>query len=70
MERKQPVLAAADTFRAAATEQLAIWADRVGAPIVRHQQGADPAAVAFDGLASARARGADVLLVDGGDATR
>ena len=63
-EGKQPVLAAADTFRAAATEQLAIWADRVGAPIVRHQQGADPAAVAFDGLASARARGADVLLVD------
>jgi fused signal recognition particle receptor len=63
-EGKQPVLAAADTFRAAATEQLSIWADRVGAPIVRHQQGADPAAVAFDGLASARARGADVLLVD------
>jgi fused signal recognition particle receptor len=63
-EGKQPVLVAADTFRAAATEQLTIWADRVGAPVVRHQQGADPAAVAFDGLASARARGADVLLVD------
>jgi fused signal recognition particle receptor len=63
-EGKQPVLAAADTYRAAATEQLAIWGDRVGAPVVRHQQGADPAAVAFDGLASARARGADVLLVD------
>jgi fused signal recognition particle receptor len=63
-EGKQPMLAAADTFRAAATEQLAIWGDRVGAPVVRHQQGADPAAVAFDGLASARARGADVLLVD------
>jgi len=63
-EGKQPVLAAADTFRAAATEQLVIWADRVGAPVVRHQQGADPAAVAFDALASARARGADVLLVD------
>ncbi|HWC43259.1 MAG TPA: signal recognition particle-docking protein FtsY [Actinomycetota bacterium] len=63
-EGKQPVLAAADTFRAAATEQLSIWAERVGAPVVRHQQGADPAAVAFDGLASARARGADVLLVD------
>jgi fused signal recognition particle receptor len=63
-EGKQPVLAAADTFRAAATEQLSIWADRVGAPVVRHQQGADPAAVAFDGLVSARARGADVLLVD------
>jgi fused signal recognition particle receptor len=63
-EGKQPVLAAADTFRAAASEQLAIWADRVGAPVVHHQQGADPAAVAFDALASARARGADVLLVD------
>jgi len=63
-EGKQPVLVAADTFRAAATEQLVIWGDRVGAPVVRHQQGADPAAVAFDGLASARARGADVLLVD------
>jgi fused signal recognition particle receptor len=63
-EGKQPVLVAADTFRAAATEQLTIWGDRVGAPVVRHQQGADPAAVAFDGLASARARGADVLLVD------
>ena len=63
-EGKQPVLAAADTFRAAATEQLTIWGDRVGAPVVRHQQGADPAAVAFDGLASARARGADVLLID------
>ncbi|MFL6295641.1 MAG: signal recognition particle-docking protein FtsY [Actinomycetes bacterium] len=63
-EGKQTVLAAADTFRAAATEQLVIWGDRVGAPVVRHQQGADPAAVAFDGLASARARGADVLLVD------
>jgi fused signal recognition particle receptor len=63
-EGKQPVLAAADTFRAAATEQLVIWGERVGAPVVRHQQGADPAAVAFDGLASARARGADVLLVD------
>src|SRR4029450_1615216 len=48
-EGKQPVLAAADTFRAAATEQLSIWAERVGAPVVRHQQGADPAAVAFDG---------------------
>ena len=63
-EGKQAVLAAADTFRAAATEQLSIWGDRVGAPVVGHQQGADPAAVAFDGLASARARHADVLLVD------
>ena len=63
-EGKLPVLAAADTFRAAATEQLVIWGERVGAPVVRQQQGADPAAVAFDGLASARARHADVLLVD------
>jgi len=63
-EGKQPVLAAADTFRAAATEQLVLWGDRVGAPVIRHQQGADPAAVAFDGLAAARARKADVLLVD------
>jgi fused signal recognition particle receptor len=63
-EGKQSVLVAADTFRAAATEQLQVWGERVGAQVVRHQQGADPAAVAFDGLASARARGADVVLVD------
>ncbi|HKF00285.1 MAG TPA: signal recognition particle-docking protein FtsY [Actinomycetes bacterium] len=63
-EGKQPVLAAADTFRAAAGEQLAVWGERTGAPVIRQPQGADPAAVAFDGLASARARGADVLLVD------
>jgi fused signal recognition particle receptor len=63
-EGKQVVLAAADTFRAAATEQLVIWGERVDAPVIRHQAGADPAAVAFDGLASARAKKADVLLVD------
>jgi fused signal recognition particle receptor len=63
-EGKQTVLAAADTFRAAATEQLVLWGERVGAQVVRHQQGADPAAVAFDALASARAKRADVLLVD------
>jgi len=63
-EGKRTVLAAADTFRAAATEQLTLWGERVGAQVVRHQQGADPAAVAFDALASARAKGADVLLVD------
>ena len=63
-EGKQVVLAAADTFRAAATEQLVIWGERVDAPVIRHQAGADPAAVAFDGLASSRAKGADVLLVD------
>ena len=63
-EGKLPVIAAADTFRAAATEQLVLWGERVGAPVVRQQAGADPAAVAFDALASARRRGADVLLVD------
>jgi fused signal recognition particle receptor len=63
-EGKQTVLAAADTFRAAAADQLSIWADRVGVPVIRQGEGADPAAVAFDGLASARARSADVLLVD------
>jgi len=63
-EGKQVVMAAADTFRAAATEQLVLWGERVGAQVVRHQAGADPAAVAFDGLASSRAKGADVLLVD------
>ncbi|HZD71313.1 MAG TPA: signal recognition particle-docking protein FtsY [Actinomycetes bacterium] len=63
-EGKQVVMAAADTFRAAATEQLVLWGERVGAQVVHHREGADPAAVAFDGLASSRARGADVLLVD------
>jgi fused signal recognition particle receptor len=63
-EGKQSVLVAADTFRAAAAEQLVVWGERVGAQVVSAQQGADPAAVAFDGLASARARGGDVLLVD------
>jgi fused signal recognition particle receptor len=63
-EGKQTVLAAADTFRAAAIEQLVVWGERVGAQVVHQQQGADPAAVAFDALASARAKHADVLLVD------
>ena len=58
------VLAAADTFRAAAIEQLETWGERAGARTVRHAQGADPAAVAFDGYQSARAAGADLLLVD------
>ncbi|MBI5365847.1 MAG: signal recognition particle-docking protein FtsY, partial [Planctomycetes bacterium] len=61
---KSVMLAAADTFRAAAVEQLAIWSQRVGAEIVRHQQGADPAAVVFDAAEHARARKIDVLLVD------
>jgi fused signal recognition particle receptor len=57
-------LAAADTFRAAADEQLGIWAERSGASLVKHQPGADPGAVAFDAHAHARARAIDVLLVD------
>jgi fused signal recognition particle receptor len=58
------MLAAGDTFRAAAVEQLAAWAERNGVPIVAQQTGADPAAVSFDALQSARARGTDVLIVD------
>ena len=61
---EQLVLAAADTFRAAAAEQLELWGQRAGARVVRHGQGADPAAVAFDGYKSASAAGADLLLVD------
>jgi len=63
-EGKKVVLAAADTFRAAAIDQLEVWAQRAGAQLIKHQEGSDPAAVAFDGLQAARARGADVLLVD------
>ena len=61
---KRVVLVAADTFRAAATEQLELWGRRVGAEVVRHQAGGDPAAVAYDGVAAAQARKADVVLVD------
>ena len=61
---RKVLIAAADTFRAAAVEQLAIWAERAGADIVRHQDGADPAAVAYDAVDAARARGADVVIVD------
>lgn len=61
---KSVMLAAGDTFRAAASEQLTIWADRVGVPIVKHQEGADAAAVVFDATASAKAKGMDILLVD------
>lgn len=57
-------LAAADTFRAAAIEQLEIWAERAGAQIVKHRSGADPAAVAFDAVASARSRNSDVVIID------
>ncbi|HSM59579.1 MAG TPA: signal recognition particle-docking protein FtsY [Longimicrobiales bacterium] len=63
-EGRSVMVAAADTFRAGAVEQLGIWAERVGAEFVRGQQGGDPAAVAFDAVEAARARGIDVLLID------
>lgn len=63
-EGKKVVLAAADTFRAAASEQLSIWAERADVPIVKHKEGADPAAVVFDALASAKARNADIVIID------
>lgn len=58
------MLAAGDTFRAAAIEQLEIWGNRTNADVIKHTQGSDPAAVAFDAIQSAKARGADVLIVD------
>ncbi len=63
-EGKKVILGAADTFRAAAIEQLEIWADRAGVEIVKHSQGADPAAVVFDTISAAKARGADVVICD------
>ena len=63
-EGRRVILAAGDTFRAAAIEQLQTWAERVGCEVVAHRQGADPAAVAYDALEAAHARGADVLIVD------
>jgi fused signal recognition particle receptor len=61
---RQPLLVAGDTFRAAAIDQLQVWADRIGAKVIRQRHGADPAAVAFDGIAAAKARAADVALID------
>jgi fused signal recognition particle receptor len=61
---KKVVLGAADTFRAAAVDQLIIWSERVGVPIVQQGMGADPASVAFDALSSAKAQGADVVIID------
>ena len=61
---KKVIFAAADTFRAAAAEQLGIWAERSGVEIVKQGEGADPAAVVFDSLSAAKARGADVVLID------
>jgi len=63
-EGKKVMLGAADTFRAAAAEQLELWANRVGADIVRHKEGADPSAVVFDACKAAAARGCDVLIID------
>ena len=61
---KQVTLVAGDTFRAAAADQLEIWAERSGAAIVRQKEGADPASVVFDGIQSAKAKGSDVILID------
>jgi fused signal recognition particle receptor len=61
---RTPLICAADTFRAAAVEQLQVWATRAGVDFIRAQPGADPAAVAFDAIAAAKARGRDVVLVD------
>ena len=61
---KSVLLAAGDTFRAAAAEQLTIWADRVGVPVVRHGEGADPASVVFDAVQSAAAKGVDIVICD------
>lgn len=61
---KSVLLGAADTFRAAAVDQLAIWSDRVGVPIVKKEQGSDPASVAFDTVQSAVAKGSDIVLID------
>jgi fused signal recognition particle receptor len=63
-ERKRVLLVAGDTFRAAAAEQLAIWADRSGSDLIRGAEGADPASVVFDGVRAGKARGADVVLID------
>ncbi|MCD8100053.1 MAG: signal recognition particle-docking protein FtsY [Oscillospiraceae bacterium] len=63
-EGRRVLLCAGDTFRAAAAEQLAVWAERAGAELVRHEAGSDPAAVVFDAIAAAKARGTDVVIVD------
>lgn len=63
-EGKQVLLAAADTFRAAATEQLIIWGERAGVDVIHHGEGSDPAAVVFDAVGAAKSRGCDILIVD------
>ncbi|MBR1456877.1 MAG: AAA family ATPase, partial [Oscillospiraceae bacterium] len=61
---KSVLLVAGDTFRAAAAEQLGIWAQRAGTDLVRHEEGSDPASVVYDGICAAKARGADVIIID------
>ena len=63
-EGRSVLLCAGDTFRAAAAEQLGVWAERSGADIVRHEEGSDPASVVYDGLCAAKARGTDVVIID------
>src|SRR5258708_18152641 len=63
-EGNDVLICAADTFRAAASDQLAIWAERTGVPLIQQKQGTDPAAVLFDSMRAAKARGSDVLIVD------
>jgi len=63
-EGKKVMLAAGDTFRAAAIDQLEIWAERVNCPIIKHQEGSDPASVIFDGIQASKARGIDILICD------
>jgi len=63
-EGKKVILCAGDTFRAAAAEQLAVWAERSGSSLIRHEAGSDPAAVVFDAISAAKARGADIVICD------
>jgi fused signal recognition particle receptor len=64
LAQRRTLLVAGDTFRAAAIEQLQVWGDRIGAEVIRQRHGADPAAVAFDGIVAAKARAVDVVLID------
>ena len=63
-EGKSVLLVAADTFRAAAAQQLSVWGERLGVPVIKHGEGADPSAVIFDGLSAAKARGSQAIIVD------
>lgn len=62
--KRQVLLVAGDTFRAAATEQLVMWGERINVPVIHHQEGADPAAVVFDGMAAGKARKSDIIIID------